>query len=96
MLGDEGQDATLDPYHGSVYVLQHKLNPQFRLCMKVIMFDNYEEWESKERELQLVKLEFTNPHLINIHLIHSRKFHCLCSSTFKLCIILDYIYNDLM
>lgn len=62
-----GNQQVSDPYHGLIYVLQNKHNPSFKLALKVVILSNFKEYEKQEKLFQLHKLEFSHPHLVNIH-----------------------------
>lgn len=58
---------TVDPYHGEIYLLQNKVNPNFKLDMKVQTLTDYKSYETTEKQYQILKYHFSNPHLVNIH-----------------------------
>ncbi|CAD8098057.1 unnamed protein product [Paramecium primaurelia] len=76
------------------YILTHKLNPSYKLSLRVFIFDKYTIYEQQEKQLQLQKQQLTHANLINIHLIHTKKYVCMCFATFRVCVLLDYIHSD--
>ncbi|KAM3128766.1 hypothetical protein pb186bvf_019114 [Paramecium bursaria] len=92
---DASKEKIGNQYYGDYFELTHKMNPQFKLCLKLDSYDNYKQFEYDEKQLQITKQYFTHPNLINLHLIHTKKFVCLCFSTNRVCQLYDNIETNM-